>query len=113
MKTTMDNSRFRNDDFQDNLSDNGRSMDTDQTNTKAIVASGSKLKDEEIVEAPQPDPTASTDRITRSKSIASLKLQANATPKTTKLKSSTSSSKDPVAISSPSNKNNKEKSNDD
>ena len=50
------------DDVQDNLSDNGRRMDTDQTNTKAIVASGIQLKEEEIVEAPQPDPTASRSK---------------------------------------------------
>jgi hypothetical protein len=74
---------------------------------------GSQLKDEEIVEAPQPDPTALTDRITRSKSIASLNLQVNATPKPTKSKPSTSISKDPVTTNSPSNKNNKEKSNDE
>ena len=101
------------DDVQENLSENDRRMDTEQTNTKAIIASGSRLKDEEIFEAPQPDSTASTDWISRSKSIASLKLQPNATPKPTKLKPSTSTSKDPVAISSTSNKNNKEKSNDE
>ena len=36
-----------------------------RTPIRPIVASGSQLKDEEIVEAPQPDSTASTDRITK------------------------------------------------
>jgi len=84
-----------------------------RTPIRPIVASGSQLKDEEIVEAPQSDSTASMDRETRSKSIASLKMQVNATPKPTKFKPSTSTSKAPVAISSPSSKNNKEKSNDE